>query len=210
MIADLTARARLRDATIALIAAGEKPTARSVAARAEVSIGLIRHHFGTMDGLLLTCDEHIATLIRNAKNDAIRGPIPNVLEVLRETGQDNVLGYLAHRLTDSSTAIDALVDQLADDAAGYIRRAIDADLLTPIPNAARMLTIYSLGSLVLGRHLKRLLDVDIAAEDIAAEPGVRDYVQVQLTLFASLFTPHLLEQMQPQLEESRERKEKEQ
>ena len=174
---------------------------------------MIRHHFGTMDGLLLTCDEHVATLIRNAKNDAIRGPIPNVLEVLRETGQDNVLGYLAHRLTDSSTAIDALVDQLADDAAGYIRRAIDADLLTPVPNvaaAARMLTIYSLGSLVLGRHLKRLLDVDIAAEDIAAEPGIRDYVQVQLTLFASLFTPHLLEQMQPQLEESRERKEKEQ
>ena len=193
MTDDLTARARLRDAAIALIAAGEKPTARSVAARANVSIGLIRHHFGTMDGLLLTCDEHVATLIRNAKNDAIRGPIPNVLEVLRETGQDNVLGYLAHRLTDSSTAIDALVDQLADDAADYMRRAIDADLLTPVPNvaaAARMLTIYSLGSLVLGRHLKRLLDVDIAAEDIAAEPGVRDYVQVQLTLFASLFTPH--------------------
>ena len=194
MTDDLTARARLRDSAVALIATGEKPTARSVAARANVSIGLIRHHFGTMDGLLLTCDEHVATLIRNAKNDAIRGPIPNVLEVLRETGQDNVLGYLAHRLTDSSTAIDA-------------------DLLTPIPNvaaAARMLTIYSLGSLVLSRHLKRLLDVDIAAEDIAAEPGIRDYVQVQLTLFASLFTPHLLEQMQPQLEESRERKEKEQ
>jgi len=89
MTDDLTARARLRDATIALIAAGEKPTARSVAARANVSIGLIRHHFGTMEGLLLTCDEHVATLIRNAKNDAIRGPIPNVLETLRETGQDN-------------------------------------------------------------------------------------------------------------------------
>ena len=122
------------------------------------------------------------------------------------------LGYLAHRLTESSTAIDALVDQLADDAAGYIRRAIDAGLLTPIPDvaaAARMLTIYSLGSLVLGRHLKRLLDVDIAAEDIAAEPGVTDYVQVQLTLFASLFTPHLLEQLRPQLEEKTKGKEKE-
>ena len=211
MTDDLTARARLRDAAIALIAAGEKPTARSVAARANVSIGLIRHHFGTMDGLLLTCDEHVATLIRNAKNDAIRGPMPNVLETLRETGQDNILGYLAHRLTESSTAIDALVDQLADDAADYIRRAIDAGLLTPIPDvpaAARMLTIYSLGSLVLSRHLKRLLDVDITAEDIAAEPGVTDYVQVQLTLFANLFTPHLLEQLRPQLEEKTEEEEK--
>ena len=71
-----------------------------------------------------------------------------------------------------------------------------------------MLTIYSLGSLVLSRHLKRLLDVDIAAENIAAEPGVRDYVQVQLTLFASLFTPHLLEQLRPQLEEKTEEEEK--
>ena len=213
MTANLTARARLRDATIALVAEGHKPSARTVAARADVSIGLIRHHFGTMEGMLLNCDDHVASLVRDAKNDAIRGPMPDVLSSLRETGQAQILGYLAHRLTDPSPAIDALVDQLADDAAGYMQRAIDTGLLNPIPDvgvAARMLTIYSLGSLVLGRHLKRLLDVDIAAEDLAAEPGVTDYVQVQLTLFASLFTPHLLEQMQPQLEESRERKEKEQ
>ena len=145
MTDDLTARARLRDATIALIAGGDKPTARSVASKAGVSIGLIRHHFGTMDGLLLACDEHIATLIRDAKNDAIRGPLPNVLETLREAGQDNILSYLAHRLTESTPGIDALVDQLAADAASYIQRAIDADLMNPVPNvpvAARMLTIY--------------------------------------------------------------------
>ena len=86
MADDLTARARLRDATIALIADGDKPTARSVASKAGVSIGLIRHHFGTMDGLLLACDEHIATLIRDAKNDAIRGPLPKCerMSTLRE------------------------------------------------------------------------------------------------------------------------------
>ena len=203
MADDLTARARLRDATIALIADGDKPTARSVASKAGVSIGLIRHHFGTMDGLLLACDEHIATLIRDAKNDAIRGPLPNVLESLREAGQDNILGYLAHRLTESTPGIDALVDQLAADAASYIQRAIDADLMNPVPNvpvAARMLTIYSLGSLVLAPHLKRLLNIDITADNLTAEPGVTDYVQVQLSLFSSLFTPTLLEQMSAQLE----------
>jgi len=174
MTDDLTARARLRDATIALIAGGDKPTARSVASKAGVSIGLIRHHFGTMDGLLLACDEHIATLIRDAKNDAIRGPLPNVLETLREAGQDNILRYLAHRLTESTPGIDALVDQLAADAASYIQRAIDADLMNPVPNvpvAARMLTIYSLGSLVLAPHLKRLLNIDITADNLIAEPG---------------------------------------
>ena len=181
MTDDLTARARLRDATIALIADGDKPTARSVASKAGVSIGLIR----------------------DAKNDAIRGPLPNVLETLREAGQDNILSYLAHRLTESTPGIDALVDQLADDAASYIQRAIDADLMNPVPNvpvAARMLTIYSLGSLVLAPHLKRLLNIDITADNLTAEPGVTDYVQVQLSLFSSLFTPTLLEQMSAQLE----------
>ena len=195
MADDLTARARLRDATIALIADGDKPTARSVASKAGVSIGLIRHHFGTMDGLLLACDEHIATLIRDAKNDAIRGPLPNVLETLRDAGQDNILSYLAHRLTESTPGIDALVDQLAADAASYIQRAIDADLMNPVPNvpvAARML--------VLAPHLKRLLNIDITADNLIAEPGVTDYVQVQLSLFSSLFTPTLLEQMSVQLE----------
>ena len=63
-----------------------------------------------------------------------------------------------------------------------------------------MLTIYSLGSLVLAPHLKRLLNIDITADNLTAEPGVTDYVQVQLSLFSSLFTPTLLEQMSVQLE----------
>ena len=204
MTADLTARARLRDATIALVAEGHRPSARTVAARADVSIGLIRHHFGTMEGMLLTCDDHVASLVRDAKNDAIRGPMPDVLSSLRETGQAQILGYLAHRLTDPSPAIDALVDQLADDAAGYMQRAIDTGLLNPIPDvavAARMLTIYALGSMVLNSHMKRLLGIDITARDVTAEPGVKAYVEAQLTLFSSLFSPSLAEQMKTQLGE---------
>ena len=75
--------------------------------------------------------------------------------------------------------------------------------MNPVPNlpvASRMLTIYSLGSLVLAPHLKRLLNIDITADNLTAEPGVTDYVQVQLSLFSSLFTPDLLEQMSAQLE----------
>ena len=75
--------------------------------------------------------------------------------------------------------------------------------MNPVPNvpvAARMLTTYSLGSLVLAPHLKRLLNIDITADNLTAEPGVTDYVQVQLSLFSSLFTPTLLEQMSAQLE----------
>ena len=146
MDSDLTARARLRDATIALIAEGETPSARSVAARAEVSIGLIRHHFGTMNGLLLASDERIAALVKDAKRQHIDGPLPNIFASLQATGEDRVLGYLAHRLTQPSAAIDALVDQLVADAVGYWQEAFDAGLARPVadlPVAARMLTLYS-------------------------------------------------------------------
>ena len=53
---------------------------------------------------------------------------------------------------------------------------------------------------MLAPHLKRLLNIDITADNLTAEPGVTDYVQVQLSLFSSLFTPTLLEQMSAQLE----------
>ncbi|MDO5084413.1 TetR/AcrR family transcriptional regulator [Arachnia propionica] len=204
MSSDLTARARLRDAAIALVAEGETPSARSVAARAEVSIGLIRHHFGTMDGLLLACDERIAALIKDAKHQHIDGPLPNIFASLQATGQEQVLGYLAHRLTRPSAAIDALIDQLVADAVGYWQAAIDAGLARPVvdlPVAVRMLTLYSLGSLVLHRQMKRLLDIDITSLDLATQPGTRAYVQAQFDLFSGLLSPELIAHYRDQLKE---------
>jgi AcrR family transcriptional regulator len=57
---DLTARARIRDAAIALFAErGIGPaTIRDIAAAAGVSSGLVRHHFGSKEGLRQACDEH--------------------------------------------------------------------------------------------------------------------------------------------------------
>lgn len=204
MTSDLTARARLRDATIALVAEGEVPSARSVAARAEVSIGLIRHHFGTMDGLLLACDERIAALVKDAKRQHIQGPLPNIFASLQATGQDQVLGYLAHRLTKPSAAIDALVDQLVADAVGYWQEAIDAGLARPVDNlpvAVRMITIYSLGSLVLHRQMQRLLDIDVTSLDLMNQPGIRDYVRAQFDLFSGLLSPDLITHYRDQLKE---------
>jgi TetR/AcrR family transcriptional regulator, regulator of cefoperazone and chloramphenicol sensitivity len=56
---DLTARARIRDAAIALFAERgiDGATVRDIAQRAEVSSGLLRHHFGSKEGLRDACDE---------------------------------------------------------------------------------------------------------------------------------------------------------
>jgi TetR/AcrR family transcriptional regulator, regulator of cefoperazone and chloramphenicol sensitivity len=57
---DLTARARIREAAIALFA--EKgiaaTTIRDIAQAAGVSSGLLRHHFGSKEGLRDACDEY--------------------------------------------------------------------------------------------------------------------------------------------------------
>jgi AcrR family transcriptional regulator len=57
---DLTARARIRDAAIELFAERgvAAATIRDIADRAGVSSGLLRHHFGSKDGLREACDEY--------------------------------------------------------------------------------------------------------------------------------------------------------
>ena len=55
---DLTARARIRDAALRLFAERglDGTTIRDIAKEAGVSGGLIRHHFGSKDGLRSACD----------------------------------------------------------------------------------------------------------------------------------------------------------
>ena len=57
---DLTARARIRDAAIELFAERGigSATIRDIAQAAGVSSGLVRHHFGSKDGLRRACDEY--------------------------------------------------------------------------------------------------------------------------------------------------------
>lgn len=63
---DLTARARIRDAAITLFA--EKgiaaATIRDIAQAAGVSSGLLRHHFGSKEGLRDACDEYALNQIK--------------------------------------------------------------------------------------------------------------------------------------------------
>nr|WP_221377044.1 TetR/AcrR family transcriptional regulator [Actinoplanes polyasparticus] len=59
MSSDLTARARIRDAAIELFAERgiDGATIRDIAQQADVSSGLLRHHFGSKEGLRDACDE---------------------------------------------------------------------------------------------------------------------------------------------------------
>ena len=164
---DRTAKARIRDAAIASIAEHgiSGTTARKVASTAGVSPGLVIHHFGSMEGLRLTCDQYVATLIREVKGRAMSGgPTLDVLAALRDAPNGPLMGYLAQVLADDSPAVARLVDDLVDDAEGYIQQGVESGMLKPSDDPrgrAVVLTVWSLGALALHQHLRRLLGVDL-------------------------------------------------
>ena len=197
---DRTAKARLRDAAIEIVAdeGARALTARGVAEGAGLSAGLIRHHFGSMADLLVACDEHVAATIKELKEEAIQGgPSFDALAAVRQSGSTHIMGYLAMRLADDSPHISGLVDTIVDDAAGYMAEGVGLGLFTPTPNErhrAAMMTVFALGSLVMHRHLRRLLDVDLRAADLATQPGFAEYLRLQIEVFSGLITPSVLTQ----------------
>lgn len=200
MIDDRTASAKLRDACIEIVSqlGTRAATARAVADRAGVSLGLIRHHFGSMGELLHACDRHVAALVRARKEDAIAaGSAFDALGAVRATGSDHIMGYLAMRLGDDADGINDLVDVMIADAEGYIISSVEAGLMTPSADEharAAMLTIYALGSLALHKHLGRHFDLDIRSTDLSAEPGFVRYLMVQMEVFSGLLQPAVRDQ----------------
>jgi TetR/AcrR family transcriptional regulator, regulator of cefoperazone and chloramphenicol sensitivity len=121
---DLNARARIRDAALEQFALHgvTGATMRGIAQAADVSVGLVQHHFGTKDGLRLACDElvvevfrrrvlHLATKDRLADADALR-------ELFDESPL--LLRYLARAALDGSSAADEVFDQLADGTQEFL------------------------------------------------------------------------------------------
>jgi AcrR family transcriptional regulator len=195
---DRTAKARLRDAAIEIMAESGTHglTARGVADRAGLSPGLIRHHFGSMSELVVACDQFVAATIRMLKEQAIQGtPGFDAFSALRRPDTAHLMGYLAMRLGDDSPHINDLVDVIVDDAVSYMSDGVDRGVFAPTPDEHRraaMLTVFALGSLVMHRHLHRLLGVDIRSADLAAQPGFAEYLRVQMEVLSGVVTPPLL------------------
>lgn len=186
---DRTARARLRDAAISVVAENGTAglTARAVAERAALSPGLIRHHFGSMAELETACDEHVVALIREHKRSALgEGLGLDVLQLLRSSNNGEAIRYLSHRLVENSGAMDHLVDMVVDDAEQYLAVGVSQGVVHPSAHPrerAAILTLFSLGALVLGRHATRILGVDVGSTDLYSEPGINAYLSAHLELF---------------------------
>jgi AcrR family transcriptional regulator len=201
LLDDRTTSARIRDAAIECFAkyGVAATTARKVAEEAGVSPGLVIHHFGSMEGLRLACDEYIAAIIRHFKQEAMSaGPNLDVLAALRNPDVGPLMGYLASVLADDSATVADLVDDLVDDAEEYIQRGVDSGMLRSSADPrgrAVILTIWGLGALVLHEHIERLLGVDLTDPDVLNDPAFAAYAgPIYETYGSGFFTEALAAQ----------------
>jgi AcrR family transcriptional regulator len=179
---DRTTRARIRDAAIEVVAAdgASALSARRVADVAGVSPGSVIHHFGSMDGLRTACDDYVAALILDHKSSAVQaGPSVDILGALRDAKVGTLGGYLAAVLTEDSPAVTRLVDTLVEDAIVYSEQAVEAGLMRPSDDPrgrSVILVLWSLGGLVMHRHMQRLLGVDLTDPDVGTSPAIARYI----------------------------------
>jgi AcrR family transcriptional regulator len=173
--ADQTARARIRDAAIACFAdAGVAATSvRTIATAAEVSPPLVMHHFGSKDGLRVACDQHVAALVRAQKLEAAGAGVDlDPIGALRRYADGPpLLRYLARTLVDGSPHVADLVDEMVADATEYTEVGVATGQLRPTDDhrgRAAVLTLWSLGALVLHEHAERLLGADLTGDPEAS------------------------------------------
>lgn len=201
---DRTTRARIRDAAITCFAeAGVAATSvRAVAAAAGVSPALVIHHFGSKEGLQAACDAHVAETIYAAESSALaQTDALDPFASLRRIGSGPpLLRYLARMLVEDSATANALVDAMvangveltqAGAAAGAVHPARDDEYARVVA-----ILVWSLGALVLHRHVERLLGGDLTGDLLGSGRYLAATVEI---LGRPVFTTSAYEQLRAAL-----------
>jgi AcrR family transcriptional regulator len=162
---DLTARARLRDAAIECFARrGFDASVREISARAGVSPGLIRHHFGSKDQLRIECDEEVLRRYREIKVDGIRTSPAQSLGMLSQLDDfAPMFVYILRSVRDGGPAGREFVAHMIAEAEIFSEEAVRSGLIRPSRDPAaraRYLVTTSLGGLVV--QLSLMPDIDLA------------------------------------------------
>jgi AcrR family transcriptional regulator len=160
---DLTARARIRDAAIRLFAEkGIGPaTIRDIAQAASVSSGLLRHHFGSKEGLRDACDDFATERMATLRAQLLaRGGFGDAAFVGSVHPESMLLQrYLVRSMMDGSPAAEVMFERMVE--AGELWLA-DQPIKSKDPRAyAAVLVAMKMGMFVLREQLSRVLDVDL-------------------------------------------------
>jgi len=161
---DITARARLRDAAIECFALrGFEASVREIAARAGVSAGLIRHHFGTKDALRAECDAEVLRRYRDLKVEGIKMTPAQTMTTLAQLDDfAPMLVYILRSVRDGGPAGREFIESMIVEAEELSEDAVRDGVLKPSRDPAaraRYLVTTSLGGLLL--QLTLMPDLDL-------------------------------------------------
>jgi AcrR family transcriptional regulator len=187
---DLTARARIREAAIDLFAErGIGPaTIRDIADRAGVSSGLLRHHFGSKEGLRDACDEYAMSKMNDLR-DRLMGPNAQVDPAVLGAMNPSALRlqvYLVKSMMEGSS--NALFDAAMESGRTW---AAHADIETDDLEAwlATMIAL-KIGLFVMRDQVGRVL-----GEDMSTAKGFRRMVRASIEIFGRpIVTPEQADQ----------------
>jgi AcrR family transcriptional regulator len=146
---------RIRDAAIARFGRdGFGAGLRAVAADADVTAGLVVHHFGSKEGLRQACDEHVLAVMREEKAKAFTdGTAGMLMAQLAEVEQYATIAlYLLRSLQAGGELAAALVAHLIEDAEAYLAAGEAAGVVLPSRDRAartRYLAYQSTGGMLL-------------------------------------------------------------
>lgn len=144
--ADLTARAKIRNAAIAQFARDgfQKSNLRTIAGTAGVSVGLIPHHFGSKEGLRTACDEYVLELFSRRAAAAGTGDLLAVY-VADPDEYGLLVQYVVRAIQEDSPAAATLVDRMVEGAEEIFRAGAADGTMRPSsdPRALAVLSILT-------------------------------------------------------------------
>ncbi|MBE1875655.1 TetR/AcrR family transcriptional regulator [Myceligenerans pegani] len=170
--ADLTARARIRNAALALFAErGFKgATVKQIAEAAGVSHGLLQHHFGSKDDLRQACDAYVLRTLGDLDSlGAVHGEFtdPDFMAGLMNHGRA-VLPYVARAMAEGEPIARALFERGAGIGEEWLA-AHWPDRFVPgasrTRDAAAVMAAMHLSTIVMYRLLSERMGVDTLGPD---------------------------------------------
>lgn len=183
--ADLTARARIRDAAIRLFTEHgvEGTSILAIATAAGVSGGLIRHHFGSKDGLRAACDAYVLDELIRFKGDTLDQLRSEPAAVPTFDARQVLLRrYFGRAMIDGSPAAAARFAEIVEMTERWFVEHSALDLPDPRATAA-VLTAMQTGLMVMQDHIARAL---------GADPDSPQALQRMMLAAGSIYSPALV------------------
>jgi AcrR family transcriptional regulator len=151
---DLTARARIRDAAIECFAEqGFDTPFRTIAARAQVSPGLITHHFGSKTALREECDAEILRRYTTMKSEGVAEPRTALLRALGPAGMSaSLVVYMLRAIHAGGEGARAFLENLVEDLRPIMAESVASGLVRPSRDEEarlRLLVNMSMGAILV-------------------------------------------------------------